>query len=81
MVLFDATTLLVLLSPEAAVPKDLSGKAIPYARERLARISHRIRRTKAIQGEKVELVERLGLPLRGRPGPTVCFSALNGMPF
>ena len=35
MILFDATTLLVMLSPETAVPKDLSGKVIPYARERL----------------------------------------------
>jgi hypothetical protein len=35
MVLFDATTLLVLIAPQAAVPSDSSGKTIDYPKERV----------------------------------------------
>jgi hypothetical protein len=35
MVVFDATTLLLLLAPDAAVPKDSDGNLISYPRERI----------------------------------------------
>lgn len=35
MVVFDATTLLLLFAPDASVPKDSNGKPIPFAKERI----------------------------------------------
>jgi len=35
MVLFDATTLLLLLAPNACVPKDSKGQVITYPKERI----------------------------------------------
>jgi len=35
MVVFDATTLLLMLAPSAAVPKDHTGKPIAYPKERI----------------------------------------------
>lgn len=35
MDVFDATTLLLLLAPDASVPKDLDGRPISFARPRI----------------------------------------------